>query len=207
MLPRLPSYAVGKKRDRDEYLASSSDAPLFSSDDLPSSSSENYLQHRNKLQHRRRWYEAEDNGNVVTKRSPVRIPRPRGPFKRTADSAVWLGSDDSSDNEDVDWDKAKHNRLNVMEKSESTDWDDDGLDIGDENFELENTHIPEDDKRLKLMEKALQTIEDPGDSEGPVFPYFQKQPDHLQGFHFFQEQAREIVTSCIDLGGECVDLS
>ena len=44
VLPRLVPCTVNKKRNRDEYPASSSNAPLFSSDNLPASSAENYTE-------------------------------------------------------------------------------------------------------------------------------------------------------------------
>lgn len=46
----LPLKA-SKKRDREEWFASSSDASLFSSDDIRISSAEKYQQHRHKRQH------------------------------------------------------------------------------------------------------------------------------------------------------------
>jgi len=98
----LPSHALfaNKKRERDECLPSSSDAPLFSSDDLPASSAENYTRHRHKRQHRRAWYEEEDKCvEHVIRRSPVKTPRAKGPFTRNYDSGIWLGSDESADYE------------------------------------------------------------------------------------------------------------
>ena len=64
-------------------------------------------------------------------------------------------------------------------------------------------------KRLPqaLVNKALQTTEDPGGFEGPVFPYWQKQPGQLMGFHLVQEQAQRKVELCVEQGGQTVDLS
>lgn len=59
-LPSLISYNLNKKRSRDDYLASSSDTPLFSSDDNPSASSaKDYNEPRVKRQHRRPCFETD----------------------------------------------------------------------------------------------------------------------------------------------------
>ena len=211
-LPSLPTYTVNKKRNRDEYLASSSDAPLFSSDDLPASSAENYNGPSVKRQHRRPWFETDEAWSSVSAHSSVKKPRMRGPFRRTHDSGVWLGSDDSTENEELDREDAVRRALRVMESGGSIDADDElwhederGLDLGDKVHE--NTQTLEDKLQQALVNKALQITEDPGGFEGPVFPYWQKQPGHLLGFHSIQEQAQKKIALCVEEGAEVVDLS
>ena len=211
-LPELPSFAVraeNRKRDRDEYVASSSDAPLFSSDDLPASSADNYDGPRVKRQHRRTWYEDDESWDKA--RIPAKKARMRGPFRRNHDSAVWLGSDDVTEDEDNDRQDAVSRALRVMgsggsiESDEELRHDDErDLHLGDE---IESTQTLEAKLQQALVYKALQIIEDPGGFEGPVFPYWQRQPGHLLGFHQVQEQAQMKVALCVEQGGEVVDLS
>ena len=216
-LPELPCFiasTVNKKRDRDEYLASSSDAPLFSSDDLPASSAENYYGPRAKRQHRRPWYETNETKeslDSVTAPSATEKPRMRGPFKRTQDSGVWLGSDESTETEDSDWHDAVQRTLRVMGSGGSIDgdeelWHEDEIELdGDKAHESSKTL--EEKLQQALVNRALRMTEDPGGFEGPVFPYWQKQPGHLMGFHLVQEQAQKKVALCVEQGGEVVDLS
>ena len=218
-LPGLPSFTASsssKKRDRDEYLASSSDAPLFSSDDLPASSAENYDGPRVKRQHQRLWYQHEveepRSRIALTEPSSTNKPRMRGPFKRTHDSGVWLGSDESTDNEDNDRQDAVRRALRVMESGGSIDGDEelwlegeDELDLGDEVHD--STQTLEEKLQRALVNKALRTTEDPGGSEGPVFPYWQKQPANLISFHINQVQAQKRVALCVEQGAEIIDLS
>ena len=211
-LPNLIASSVNKKRDRDEYLASSSDAPLFSSDDLPASSAENYHGPRVKRQHRRPWFETDESWNRVRVPCSTKKPRMRGPFKRTQDSGVWLGSDDSTENEDNERRDAVRRALRVMGSGGSIDgdeelWHEDGkeLDLGD--MVHESTQTLEEKLQQALVNKALQVTDDPGGFEGPVFPYWQKQPGHLMGFHLIQKQAQRKIASCVDQGGEVIDLS
>ena len=212
--PELPNFVVStvnKKRDRDEYLASSSDAPLFSSDDLPASSAENYYGPRVKRQHRRPWYETEESLNSVTARSATEKPRMRGPFKRTHDSGVWLGSDESTETEENDWHDAVQRTLRVVGSGGSIDgdeelWHEDEIEL-DGDRAHESSQTLEEKLQQALVKRALQMTEDPGGFEGPVFPYWQKQPGHLMGFHLVQEQAQKKVALCVEQGGEVVDLS
>ena len=219
ILPGLPSFtasSLSKKRDRDEYLASSSDAPLFSSDDLPASSAENYDVPRVKRQYHRLWYQHElgESRNRVTLTEPpsTKKPRMRGPFKRTHDSGVWLASDESTDNEDNDRQDAVRRALRVMENGGSIDGDEElwlegenELDLGDEVHE--NVQTLEEKLQRALVYKALRITEDPGGFEGPVFPYWQKQPANLMSFHINQVQAQRKVALCVEQGAEIVDLS
>lgn len=214
-LPELPSFiasTVNKKRDRDEYLASSSDAPLFSSDDLPASSAENYCGPRVKRQHRRTWYETDESWNSVTIPSSIKKPRMRGPFKRTHDSGVWLGSDESTENVNTDRQEAVRRTLRVMETGDSINddeelWHEDEKELDHGDPVHESTQTLEEKLQQALIEKALQITEDPGGFEGPVFPYWQKQPGQLASFHSIQEQAQKKVALCVEQGGEAIDLS
>ena len=218
-LPGLPSFtasSLSKKRDRDEYLASSSDAPLFSSDDLPASSAETYDGPRVKRQHQRLWYQHEleepRKRVALTEPSSTKKPRMRGPFKRTHDSGVWLGSDESTDNEDNDRHDAVRRALRVMENGGSIDGDEElwvegenELDLGDEVHA--GTQTLEEKLQQALVNKALRTTEDPGGFEGPVFPYWQKQPANLISFHINQVRAQKNVALCVEQGAEIIDLS
>ena len=211
-LPRFVPCTVNKKRDHEEYLASSSDAPLFSSDDLPASSAENYIEPRVKRQHQRPWYEIDEGWCGVSVHSSIKKPRMKKSFQRTYDSGVWLGSDESTENEDIDRQDAVRKALRVMEMGGSIDgddelWDEDeeGLNLGDDMDE--NTQTLEEKLQQALVKRALQLTEDPGGFEGPVFPYWQKQPNRLLGFHEVQQQAQKKVALCIEEGAEVVDLS
>ena len=211
-LPRLIPDSVNKKRNHEEYLASSSDAPLFSSDDLPASSAENYIEPRVKRQHQKLWYEINQGWSGVSLHSSVRKPAMKKPFQRNYDSAVWMGSDESTENEDIDRQEAVRNALRVMEVGGSIDGDDElwhsdeeGLDLGDDIHE--NTQTLEEKLQQALVKRALQLTEDPGGFEGPVFPYWQKQPNYLSGFHLVQAQAQQKVALCVEEGAEVVDLS
>ena len=136
----------------------------------------------------------------------------KGPFKRAHDSGVWLGSDESTENEDIDRQDAVRRALRVMENGGSIDGDDElwhedvkELDLGDNM--LEDTRTLEQKLQQALVNRALQLTEDPGGFEGPVFPYWQTQPRHLLGFHLVQKQAQEKVALCVEEGEEVVDLS
>ena len=84
-----------KKRDLDDFLATSSDPPLFSSDDVPSAA-ENYIQPRTKRQRKGPWWSR-------SQAIPSSHRRKRGGFTRNIDSAVWMGSD-ATEEESVDSD-------------------------------------------------------------------------------------------------------
>jgi hypothetical protein len=209
-LPRLPrpiAPSSNKKRDLDHILASSSDAPLFSSDDLLASTSENYLHgHRDKRLHRRNWYE-ESGMTIHRTMHPPEHHRLRGPFSRNYDSGVWLSSD-ASNKEDQDRTDVVRKTLRIVGEGGSIDCAEiDGLDL--KNATLSGTPTPEDLENAALYRKALQTIEDPGDFEGAIFPYWGKQPeqDVLRRFHIAQKDALDKVMKCVETGGEVVDLS
>ena len=215
-LPTKPGLSKNRKRDRDEYLASSSDAPLFSSDDLPSSSADNYLGRRQKRQYQRAWFELEDTANLATNEkqslAAVEIDSPdaktplargRGPFTRAFDSGVWLGSDETEINEELDLDEDMHKDVEAI--------------TGFGSFEDEEIAPPgqlspsgqvlEWTWNRVLTCKAMQTTEDAGDFEGLLFPYWQKQPENLQEFHALQREAQKKVITCVETGDETVDLS
>ena len=60
-----------------------------------------------------------------------------------------------------------------------------------------------------LFEKAMRTTEDPGNFEGPVFPYWGKQPEpgHISVLHARQIRAQAKVMACVEAGDEDIDLS
>lgn len=83
------SIEHSKKRDLDDFLATSSDPPLFSSDDVPSSA-ENYTQPRSKRQRKGPWWSGPQAVQPSHRQK-------RGGFTRNIDSAVWMGSDASEE--------------------------------------------------------------------------------------------------------------
>ena len=89
---------IGSKRIRDDYPTNSSDTPFFSSDDV-SASIENYDQQRRKRQHRGNWW--DEHSKNLHKGPTPKSRREKREFKRTVDSAVWMGSDEI-DPEDMD---------------------------------------------------------------------------------------------------------
>ena len=146
--------------------------------------------------------------------SSAKKPRMRGPFKRTYDSGVWLGSDESTENEDVDRQDAVRRALKVMESGASIDddndeelWHEDEKELDLEKKVYASNQTLEEKLQQALVNKALRITEDPGGFEGPVFPYWQKQPGHLMGFHLVQEQAQKKVALCVEQGEEVIDLS
>ena len=85
---------VGRKRVREDYPTTSSDAPMFSSDDA-STSAENYLQQRSKRQYRGPWWNISTGSTVSGEH-----PRKKREFKRAVDSGVWMGSDETVESEE-----------------------------------------------------------------------------------------------------------
>ena len=79
---------IGRKRSRDDVLSTSSDPPLFSSDDLPPAL-ENYGTSRIKRQYQGPWWSAQGQSTATRRNGGKRE------FKRNMDSAVWMGSDDT----------------------------------------------------------------------------------------------------------------
>ena len=191
------------KRGLDKFYAFSSDPALFSSDDLPTSSADNYLQHRDKRQHRRAWYEEEESAKRFSEQDYGRKPRERGPFQRNFDSGVWLGDDETPSSDGPESEEAQ---LPALSSSQirSSDYDEEDEDL---LFEISRDPEQEEARQTVLKKKALQTVEDSGDCTGPVFPYWQQQPMNLESFHTMQEYAADIVAECEEHGEERVDLS
>ena len=163
-----------KKRDRDEWLASSSDAPLFSSDDLLASSSDLYLnEHRRKRRHRGAWYKEEQVPIDSTMQgSPPRKPRSKGPFRRNMDSGVWLGSDESTGSEEAENSRqlAIRKARIVMDIGGSMDDNKGAANLPGSNDVLGRASEVEDEFAA-VYHKAMQVIEDQEGFEGLVFPY------------------------------------
>ncbi len=208
---RSRPVTANHKRGCDEFLASSSEAqpfssdpPLFSSDDLPASSAENYLQHRHKRQQRRAWYEDEERISYVVKRSPTKAPRARGPFTRKYDSAVWLGSDEDTENEE----EPPADLIPKIFREKENGGKDDGKDEAVPGAcSAGKTLIGAEAKQAGLLAKAMQNVEDPAETQGPIFPYWQTQPKNLKEFHLFQDAAAKKVLGCVEAGEEVLDLS
>lgn len=98
--PSLPSLvhrpnigAIGRKRTQDFDILSSSDPPLFSSDDLPPSS-ENYVRKRKKRLYPGTWWGARDS-SCRTGKEAGRVTRRQRKLERAVDSGVWMGSEDT----------------------------------------------------------------------------------------------------------------
>ena len=212
-LPNAPAFPQGKKRNHDEYLVNSSDAPLFSSDDLFSTSADDYGVQRRKRQYQRSWFEPEDPLRLFKSRNPyvlkegndplqAKAPTTRRPFTRGFDSGVWMGSDDSEEME-----------IGPVEEMRKCTKDNASLGSIDlEDTDLANDIVPsiqttEDDRFKSLTHKAMQNIEDPDEIHGPVFPCWQRQPTNLKSFHSKQKTASQNVLEIVDRGCEDVDLS
>ena len=86
--PDLDESWTSRKRVLEREPSSSSDPPLFSSDDQPASNVEDSLAvGQRKRQYRGTWWDAAA--------SHPQGPRKRRNFTRNLDSGVWLGSEDS----------------------------------------------------------------------------------------------------------------
>ncbi|KAL8832925.1 MAG: hypothetical protein Q9170_004653 [Blastenia crenularia] len=57
-----------------------------------------------------------------------------------------------------------------------------------------------------LPQLALETLEDPGNFSGPVFPYWDDQPDYFEEFWGVQKTAVDYINKCVDDGIEVIDL-
>lgn len=163
----------------------SSDPLFFSSDDLQAASIENYTQPRLKNQHKRTCY--EDFEPPTPKRR--RIKSRRGPFKRNFDSACWVESDGSDEERAKPYEQA----CGEYASSEAS-----GLSLGAEA----TTYTFEQLKSL-----ALEASEDSFPSTGPVWPFWQPQPQDLTSFHQAQSKAVEKISAGIEDGKEAIDLS
>ena len=215
-LPQLPNAAtfpLGKKRNHNECLASSSDAPLFSSDDLFSTSADDYGVQRRKRQYQRSWFEPEDPLRLFKSSNPyvlkegndrlqAKAPTTQRPFTRGFDSGLWMGSDDS---EEMEVGPVKNMLKSTQDNASlgSVDFEDTDL----TNDVAPSIQTTKEERLTNLIHKAMQNIEDPDDFYGPVFPYWQKQPENLESFHSKQKMASQNVLEIVDRGCEDVNLS
>lgn len=95
--PFLPEHdhelpTTRRKRARRDPLyeaTTSSDPPVFSSDDAADASIEDYVTPRRKRQHRGTWWDA------VTGSCPMYPAQSKAEFARNVDSGVWMRSDSS----------------------------------------------------------------------------------------------------------------
>lgn len=99
-LPTLPPYpqssllSGARKRNREDFMADSSDPPVFSSDDMhPSAESYDHIR-SNKRIYQGHWWDR--NGTQSTEEQGI---RKRGPLTRKDDSGIWLASDDQDADE------------------------------------------------------------------------------------------------------------
>ena len=201
------------KRDQDEFLATSSDPPMFSSDPpVFTTSIDDYQQPSQKRQRRGPWYEMEEATELCMKKNRRRpglrqAPRQRRPFRKF-DSGVYMGSDESTASESSE-PISTHDAPYTVTNSAANDegGKSDVEDSEHEAFKLQQSTKSETLSEDQLFDKATQTVEDPGGYEGPVFPYWQEQPVHLRQFHVNQRLAQDKVLGCVDRGEEVVDLS
>lgn len=199
------------KRDHDDFLTTSSDPPMFSSDPpVFSTSIDDYQQPRRKRQYKGSCYRVEEEDANCVKKTR-RSPRSRGtrhqrrPFRKF-DSGVYMGSDESLPSELSD-------PLSEPGTCDTTTFS--GVEAAVDNVETpESEHgqtqgLADSDAHNEdpLIDKATQTTEDPGDFAGPVFPYWQQQPERIRHFHIAQRIAQEKVLECVERGEEVVDLS
>lgn len=196
----FPSAQAAAIEDLDAIFAISSDPPLFSSDDFPASSAEHYAQPRRKRQHRRTWFEDEEQGLKRTRVSQGSKPR-RRKFSRNFDSGIWLGSDESIGTEISGKDEADDIER-VCAMPEGT------VDV----LENEDTKVvvisvkkgPEWESHLRA--KALRTIDDPEDFNGPIWPYWQTQPTDLRHANRVQQTVAQKVGNLMFNGQDTIDL-
>ena len=186
--------------DLDAIFATSSDPPLFSSDDFPASSADHYAQPRLKRQHKRTWYEDEAKSSKRTRFSQGGKAK-RGKFSRNFDSGIWLGSDESIGTEISGKDETDDiERVCAMPEAM--------VDVP----ENEDTKVvvisvkkgPAWESHLRA--KALRTIDDPEDFKGPIWPYWQKQPTDLRHANRVQQSVAQKVGNLICNGRDTIDL-
>ena len=196
----FPSAQAVPIQDLDTIFATSSDPPLFSSDDFPASSAEHYAQPRRKRQHRRTWYEDEEKNSKRTRLSQTGKPG-REKFSRNFDSGIWLGSDESVESEISGKDET-----NNVERVWSLP--EDPLDLTE--HEETKVVVISVKKGLEwerhLRAKALGTIDDPEDFNGPIWPYWQKQPTDLRHANRVQQGVAQQVGDFIFMGQDTIDL-
>lgn len=61
--------------------------------------------------------------------------------------------------------------------------------------------------QIRIEPSARKILEDPGHFDGPVFPYWDFQPDSTEAFWRTQKAAIMEISRCVDHGKESVDLS
>ena len=197
------------------HINTSSDPPLFSSDDLPASSAENYLRpNTKKRQFRGQWWdehEIDRNAKRVQVEQGRRggdqrggeneSKRGRGPFKRCWDSGVWLGSDDSVEDKEPEYQPAMRDKEGK--------WQDADEEVAKFDGERRRDRAVEDEESTdtELRDLALDNLEDNERTEGFVWPYWQAQPEDLTAFHKAQGIASARVIDCVEKEKEKVDLS
>lgn len=160
----------------------SSDPAFFSSDDIPSSSLENYNNNKNaekpanskKRRYRGTWWGEKAIG-AKRKRADFRE-------KRHLDSGVWMGSDGSSSE--------------CLLSSEASSCDD-FLALGQDakKVSVVEDNMKDDDDDAKEAENGRDT--------GPTFAArnLQKQDEPKE-----HQTARALVNDCLEKGQDCVDL-
>ncbi|KAL8829773.1 MAG: hypothetical protein Q9191_001821 [Dirinaria sp. TL-2023a] len=186
---------TSRKRDIDEFVADSSDPPIFSSDDSPATV-ENYIQPNSNLKRQRRgpWYNHSGKGVSLEQHyRPER--RRRGPFRRDLDSGVWMGSDET---EEMDEEPRQEKGLSNGEYNAASGC-------------LSPMSIPpregKEHGETSLLKRAAQYFEDPGLQHGPIFPYWQQQPQDLEAFHRAQKRALILTETYADSSQRVLDLS
>ena len=212
-LPLKATLPPGKKRSREDSPSISSDSPIFSSDTPPSASAENFIKPRSKRQHRRPWFEADDLANLIKVVEPIlnqagQLCAPDNhlskklPIDGYRDRGVWRESDVSVEINKLDsHGKSKHLRvIDYFKTSRNGDF---------EFFDDVYSICQKLDKKRHqaLLKRAEETLEDPSSFEGPVFPYWQKQPDGLGAYHLLQETAQLRILRFMKEGKEYFDFT
>lgn len=202
VLPIMDTSSI--KRSFDDYVAVSSDPPLFSSDSLDPSV-EHYAQPGRKRQHVGTWYDDHHDHGMTssTSLSSKRKPRERGPFRRNFDSGIYLGSDDTVELPQ-DHESDSGGLIGIIPESSNlyelrrTD----GVVVG----RVESMSETGNDVLFNL---AMETADgrDPMINEGHIFPYWQKQPEDLDMFHEVEAIAAGHIATCVEEGLETLDLS
>lgn len=207
-LPTLPLSRQLPTISLNEAFATSSDPPLFSSDDLPASSAENYLQPHRKRQHRRAWYDTDLDRRTkrlrLNNEQEERQPRAATSIERNFDSGVFLESDEAEEAEDSAAPSSTMGSSIPLNRwrsfngySEQSDRAlDPSVDLDTEPFNW-----------AQLADLASKYVEDPGVYEGPVWPFWQPQPKDLDRYHALQRRAAAKVGAAFDSSSNSIDLS
>ena len=202
------------RHDPEETFADSSDLPQFSSDPpVFTTSMDDYQQPSRKRQRTGAWFEMDEATEPRMKKNRRhpglrRSARTRRPYRKF-DSGVFMGSDESQ----ASASSGSPNVTQVLHTQAKSVPKDEGLDIDEEDVEgnmiVQQLEAPklEAYSEDQLFKKAMHTLEDPGDFQGPVFPYWDEQPANLEQFHFYQKYAHDKVLDCVDLGTQFLDLS